>query len=109
MSREVDAVSPARLTRLTEIGAGLWIAWGYASLPIGFIVLAVGLTRQGAVPKWQGICMVAGLLFLLNPDIEIINSARALLMCLGFIPWGGVWPHLADEPPDLQDTVARPA
>lgn len=57
-------------------------------MPIGFIVLAVGLIRQGAVPTWQGVCMIAGLILLLNPDIEIISSAGALLMCLGFIPLG---------------------
>jgi hypothetical protein len=32
--------------------------------------------------------MIVGLLLLLNPDIEIISSAGALLMCLGFIPVG---------------------
>lgn len=61
---------------------------GFSTLPIGFIVLAVGMILQSAVPKWQGICMIAGLLLLLNPDIEIISSAGALLMCLGFIPMG---------------------
>jgi hypothetical protein len=58
------------------------------TLPIGFILLAVGLIRQGAVPLWQGTCMIIGLLLLLNPDIEIISSVGALLMCLGFIPVG---------------------
>jgi hypothetical protein len=82
-----QASTPA-MQAIFERGGWLWITWGYVTLPIGFIVLAVGLMLQGAVPKWQGICMVAGLLLLLNPDIEIISSAGALLMCLGFIPLG---------------------
>jgi hypothetical protein len=84
---EFQASTPA-LRAIFERGGWLWITWGYVTLPIGFIVLAVGLTRQKAVPKWQGICMIVGLLLLLNPDIEIISSAGAMLMCLGFIPLG---------------------
>ena len=29
-----------------------------------------------------------GLLLLNNPDIELISVAGALLMCVGYIPWG---------------------
>ena len=84
---DFEASTPA-IQAIFERGGWLWITWGFATLPIGFIVLAVGLIRQGAVPTWQGICMIFGLLLLLNPDIEIISSAGALLMCLGFIPVG---------------------
>ena len=84
---EFEASTPA-IRAIFERGGWLWITWGFATLPIGFIVLAAGLIRQGAVPTWQGICMIVGLLLLLNPDIEIISSAGALLMCLGFIPVG---------------------
>jgi hypothetical protein len=84
---EFRASTPA-IRAIFERGGWLWITWGFVALPIGFIVLAVGLIRQGAVPTWQGICMIVGLLLLLNPDIEIISTAGALLMCLGFIPLG---------------------
>ncbi|MCU0903393.1 MAG: hypothetical protein MUE83_05905 [Tabrizicola sp.] len=84
---EFRASTPA-IQAIFERGGWLWITWGFVALPIGFIVLAVGLIRQGAVPTWQGICMIVGLLLLLNPDIEIISTAGALLMCLGFIPLG---------------------
>lgn len=84
---EFQASAPA-IRAIFERGGWLWITWGFVTLPIGFILLAVGLLRQGAVPKWQGICMIVGLLLLLNPDIEIISSVGALLMCLGFIPVG---------------------
>ena len=84
---EFQASTPA-IAAIFHRGGWLWITWGFVTLPIGFVVLAVGLIRQGAVPLWQGLCMIAGLLLLLNPDIEIISSAGALLMCLGFIPLG---------------------
>lgn len=84
---EFHASTPA-IQAIFERGGWLWMTWGFVTLPIGFIVLAMGLIRQGAVPTWQGICMVVGLLLLLNPDIEIISSVGALLMCLGFIPLG---------------------
>ena len=84
---EFEASAPA-IQAIFERGGWLWITWGFLTLPIGFIVLAVGLIRQRAVPRWQGICMVVGLLLLLNPDIEIISSAGAILMCVGFVPLG---------------------
>jgi hypothetical protein len=84
---EFQASTPA-IQQIFERGGWLWMTWGFVTLPIGFIVLVVGLMRQAAVPKWQGICMIVGLLLLLNPDIEIISSAGALLMCIAFIPLG---------------------
>jgi hypothetical protein len=84
---EFEASRPA-IQAIFERGGWLWITWGFATLPIGFIVLALGLVRQGSVPYWQGACMIVGLVLLLNPDIEIISSAGALLMCLGFVPLG---------------------
>jgi hypothetical protein len=84
---EFRASTPA-LQAIFERGGWLWMTWGFVTLPIGFIVLAVGLIRQATVPVWQGLCMIVGLLLLLNPDIEIISSTGALLMCLGFIPLG---------------------
>lgn len=84
---EFQASAPA-IQAIFERGAWLWLTWGFVTLPVGFILLAIGLIRQRAVPKWQGICMIVGLLLLLNPDIEIISSVGALLMCLGFIPLG---------------------
>jgi hypothetical protein len=84
---DFEASTPA-IQAIFDRGGWLWITWGFATLPVGFIVLAVGLIRQGVVQKWQGICMIVGLLLLLNPDIEIISSTGALLMCFGFIPVG---------------------
>jgi hypothetical protein len=66
----------------------LWVVWLLPLLPIGAAVQAFGLMKERFIRKWQGICIVVGLLLLNNPDIEFISSIGALLMCAGYIPWG---------------------
>lgn len=66
----------------------LWVVWLLPLLTIGAIVQAFGLMKERFISRWQGICLVAGLLLLNNPDIELISSTGAVLMCAGYIPWG---------------------
>jgi hypothetical protein len=66
----------------------LWVVWLLPLLPIGAAIQATGLMKEKFIKKWQGVCIVAGLLLLNNPDIELISSVGALLMCVGYIPWG---------------------
>ncbi len=66
----------------------LWVVWLLPLLPIGAAIQAFGLMKERFIGKWQGICIVAGLLLLNNPDIEFISTVGALLMCAGYIPWG---------------------
>jgi hypothetical protein len=66
----------------------LWVVWLLPFLPIGAAIQAFGLMKERFIGKWQGICIVVGLLLLNNPDIEFISSIGALLMCAGYIPWG---------------------
>jgi len=66
----------------------LWVVWLLPLLSTGAIIQACGLMKEQFISKWQGICIIAGLLLLNNPDIELISSAGALLMCVGYIPWG---------------------
>ncbi len=84
---ELDASAPA-IKAIFNRGGWLWITWGFITLPIGVILQTIGILKEGIIPKWQGVCIIVGLLLLINPDIEIISSAGALLMCLGFIPIG---------------------
>ena len=84
---EFAAISPA-LDAIFNREGWLWITWGFVALPIGFIILTTGLLREAVIPRWQGLCIIAGLLLLMNPDIEIISTAGALLMCAGFAPIG---------------------
>lgn len=66
----------------------LWVVWLLPLLPIGAAIQAFGLMKEKYISKWQGICLVVGLLLLNNPDIEFISAIGALLMCSGYIPWG---------------------
>jgi hypothetical protein len=66
----------------------LFIVWLLFALVIGGILQVTGLMKEKVIQKWQGIFIIAGLLLLLNPDIELISSIGAALMCIGYIPWG---------------------
>ena len=66
----------------------LWVVWLLPFLPVGAAIQAVGLFKEKFISKWQTACIVAGLLLLNNPDIELISATGSLLMCAGYIPWG---------------------
>jgi hypothetical protein len=66
----------------------LWVVWLLPLLTLGAIIQAFGLLKERFISHWQGICIIVGLLLLNNPDIELISSIGAILMCSGYIPWG---------------------
>lgn len=66
----------------------LWVVWLLPLLPIGAAIQAIGLMKEKFISKWQGVCIIIGLLLLNNPDIELISAIGALLMCAGYIPLG---------------------
>lgn len=66
----------------------LFIVWLIFALMIGGILQAIGLMKEKVIAKWQGIMIILGLLLLINPDIELISTVGATLMCIGYIPWG---------------------
>ena len=66
----------------------LWVVWMLSLLPIGNAVQVIGLMKEKFISTWQGLCIISGLLLLNNPDIELISSAGAILICAGYIPWG---------------------
>ncbi len=66
----------------------LFIVWLLFALVIGGIVQVIGLMKENVIQRWQGIFIIAGLVLLLNPDIELISSVGSALMCIAYIPWG---------------------
>ncbi|HWA05056.1 MAG TPA: hypothetical protein VG961_00810 [Ignavibacteria bacterium] len=66
----------------------LFIVWLLFALVIGGILQTISLLREKVIHKWQGIFIITGLLLFLNPDIELISSVGAALMCIAYIPWG---------------------
>ncbi len=68
-----------------------WLAllWGLLFLPIGFAIQAVALLRTGALPRWQGILFLIGVLLVGTPDgVEIVNLSASALMGAALIPYG---------------------
>ena len=55
---------------------------------IGAIVLMIGMINAGLVPRAGGIAAIIGLALLNNPDIDLISSVGALLMCTAYVPFG---------------------
>lgn len=66
----------------------LIIVWLVFTLVLGGIIQVIGLLKEKIIHRWQGVFIIVGLLLLLNPDIELISSVGAALMCIGYIPWG---------------------
>jgi hypothetical protein len=63
--------------------------WGLLFLPIGFAIQAIALVRSRAIPRWQSILFLIGVLFVGTPDgVEIINLSASALMAIAFVPYG---------------------
>jgi hypothetical protein len=65
------------------------LLWGIVLLPVGFAIQTVGLLQVGALPPWQGILFLIGVLLVATPDgLEIINLSASTLMAIALIPYG---------------------
>jgi hypothetical protein len=60
----------------------IWITKLLILLPIGFIVLAIGLILAGVVPVWQGVLLIIGMLFMINPDIDLLSLIGSCFMLI---------------------------
>jgi hypothetical protein len=65
------------------------LVWGIVLLPVGFAIQAVGLLQVNALPRWQSILFLIGVLLVGVPDgMEIINLSASILMAAAMIPYG---------------------
>lgn len=53
-------------------------------LPIGFIILSVGLILAGVIPLWQGVTLIIGMFFMINPDIDLLSLIGSCFMLISF-------------------------
>lgn len=53
-------------------------------LPIGFIILSVGLLLEGVIPLWQGVTLIIGMFFMINPDIDLLSLIGSCFMLISF-------------------------
>jgi hypothetical protein len=67
----------------------LVLIWGLLFLPIGFAIQAVALLASRALPRWQAILFLVGVLFIGTPDgVEIVNLSAATIMAVACVPYG---------------------
>jgi hypothetical protein len=68
-----------------------WMAMlmGIVLLPLGFAILAIGLLKTRALPRWQSALFLVGVLFVGFPDgAEIVNLSASVLMAAALVPYG---------------------
>jgi hypothetical protein len=84
---DFQMIRPA-LTTIVERRGLLVIFWALPLLPLGAIIQMIGLMKERLVSRTSGIVAIIGLALLNNPDIDIVSSVGALLMCFAYIPLG---------------------
>jgi hypothetical protein len=98
---DFESIRPA-LQSIVERQGLLKIFWALPLLPLGAIVQLVGMTKEGLVPRGSGIVAIVGLALLNNPDIDLISSCGALLMCAAYVPLG----MRMLQPPNIRNKTA---
>ena len=78
---EFKQTLPALQTLLDNKGY-IWIVKLLILMPIGFIVLSIGLMLSGIIAVWQGITLIIGMLFMINPDIDLLSLIGSCFMLL---------------------------
>jgi hypothetical protein len=85
---QFSAMMPGLLAMFNKKG-WMVLLWGMLALPAGFAVQTLGLLQVGALPLWQSILFLIGVLFVATPDgLEIINLTASVLMATALIPYG---------------------
>ena len=85
---EFSAMMPGLLAIFSKKG-WMILLWGMVALPAGFALQAIGLLQVDALPPWQSILFLIGVLFVATPDgLEIVNLSASVLMAAAMVPYG---------------------
>jgi len=85
---EFEGMMPGLLAIFSRQG-WLVLLWGIVLLPLGFGIQAIALLRTGALPRWQGLLILFGVIFVATPDgAEVLNLSASVLLALAFVPYG---------------------
>ena len=85
---EFGQMMPGLLAMFSKEG-WLVLLWGILLLPVGFGIQAVALLKSQALPRWQSILFLIGVLLVGTPDgVEIINLVAAMFLAVAFVPYG---------------------
>ena len=86
--QEFAQMMPGLLAMFSRKG---WMAllWSVVFLPIGFAIQAIALLKTNAIPRWQNIIFLIGILLIGTPDgLEIVNLTASILMAVALVPLG---------------------
>ncbi len=66
----------------------LVLLWGILLLPVGFAIQAMALLKSRALPRWQSVMFLIGVLLVGTPDgVEIVNLTASILLAVAFVPY----------------------
>ena len=83
-----SAMMPGLLAMFSKKG-WMKLIWGVLFLPLGFAILSIGLMQVNAIPLWQNIFFLIGVLLVGIPDgMEIINLSASIMMAIAMVPYG---------------------
>jgi hypothetical protein len=86
--QEFAQMMPGLLAMFSRKG---WMAllWSIVFFPIGFGIQAIALLKTHAIPRWQSILFLIGLLLVCTPDgLEIVNLSGSILLAVALVPYG---------------------
>ena len=92
----LDALSDVQFTGMMpgllaifSLRGWMVLLWGILLLPVGFGIQAIALLKSGALPRWQSLLFLVGVLLIGTPDgAEIVNLAASILMTIAVVPYG---------------------
>jgi hypothetical protein len=85
---EFTQMMPGLLAMFSKAG-WLWLLWGILFLPLGFAIQALAMFKTQALPRWQSLMFLVGVLLIATPDgLEIINLTASILIAVALIPYG---------------------
>ena len=83
-----SAMMPGLLAIFSKKG-WMKLVEGIVLLPVGFAIQTIGLLQVNALPRWQSVLFLIGVLLVGTPDgMEIINLSASILMATALIPYG---------------------
>jgi hypothetical protein len=91
-----DTLSPNEFTQILPGVLAIFnkegwmvLTWGMVFLPVGFGIQAIAMIKARALPYWQSIMFLIGVVFIATPDgLEIINLFASILMAIALVPYG---------------------
>jgi hypothetical protein len=86
--QEFAQMMPGLLAMFSRKG-WMVLLWSIVFFPIGFGIQAIALLKTHAIPRWQSILFLIGLILMCAPDgLEIVNLTASVLMAVALVPYG---------------------